>query len=57
MPSALALTPLGVFHTAISLLAIAAGLFALARDRRIPGRRLLRRVCIAGVLALAQSLE
>jgi hypothetical protein len=35
MPSALALTPLGVFHTAISLLAIAAGAWALARDKVI----------------------
>jgi hypothetical protein len=35
MPSALALTPLGVFHTAISLMAIAAGAWALARDKVI----------------------
>ena len=35
MPSALALTPLGVFHTAISLVAIIAGAWALARDKVI----------------------
>jgi hypothetical protein len=35
MPSALALTPLGVFHTAISLVAIAAGAWAFARDKVI----------------------
>jgi hypothetical protein len=35
MPSALALTPLGVFHTAISLVAISVGAWALARDRLI----------------------
>jgi len=35
MPSALALTPLGVFHTAISLVAIASGAWALARDKMI----------------------
>ncbi len=35
MPSALALTPFGVFHTVISLVAIAAGAWALARDKEI----------------------
>ena len=41
MPSALALTPLGVFHTAISLLAIIAGIWAFARDKVIvPGNQL-----------------
>jgi hypothetical protein len=35
MPSALALTPLGAFHTAISLVAIAAGAWAFARDKVI----------------------
>jgi|CXWL01.1.fsa_nt_gi hypothetical protein len=35
MPSALALTTLGVFHTAISLAAIVAGAWALARDKVI----------------------
>jgi len=35
MPSAIALTPLGVMHTAISLVAIVAGAWALARDKAI----------------------
>jgi hypothetical protein len=57
MPSALALTPLGVFHTAISLLAIAAGIWALGRDRRIlAGNRLGQFYLAATALTAATGL-
>ncbi|TMH72537.1 MAG: hypothetical protein E6H51_11540, partial [Betaproteobacteria bacterium] len=35
------LTPLGVIHTAISLIAVAAGLIALIRDKEISPRNML----------------
>ena len=57
MPSALALTPLGVFHTAVSLLAIVAGVWALARDRRIlAGNRLGQFYLAATALTAATGL-
>jgi hypothetical protein len=57
MPSALALTSLGVFHTAISLLAIVAGIWALARDRRIlAGNRLGQFYLAATALTAATGL-
>ena len=56
MPSALALTPLGVFHTAISLLAIAAGAWALARDKVIvrnwPGKIYLAATALTAATGL-----
>src|SRR5712692_9868870 len=46
------LTPLGVIHTAISLIAVAAGLIALIRDKEISPRNMLGKVyVIATVLA------
>lgn len=42
----LGLTPLGVFHTAISLIALAAGLMALVRDKQISARNLLGKVYV-----------
>ena len=40
------LTPLGAIHTAISLVALAAGIIALARDKQILARTTLGRVYI-----------
>jgi uncharacterized membrane protein len=40
------LTPLGVFHTAISLVAVAAGVIALVRDQAISGRNVVGKVYI-----------
>src|SRR6266513_1090988 len=40
------LTPLGVIHTAISLIAVAAGLIALARDKEISPRNTLGKVYV-----------
>ena len=40
------LTPLGVFHTAISLVAVLAGIMALLRDRQITSRNLLGQVYV-----------
>ena len=37
----LGLTPLGTFHTAISLIAVASGAIALVRDKEISPRNLL----------------
>ena len=42
----LGLTPLGVVHTAISLIAVAAGLIALTRDRQISPRNLTGKVYV-----------
>lgn len=42
----LGLTPLGMFHTAISLIAVAAGLIALIRDKRISPRNMLGKVYV-----------
>jgi uncharacterized membrane protein len=42
----LGLTTLGIFHTAVSLVAVAAGLAALIRDRQISPRNLLGKVYI-----------
>jgi uncharacterized membrane protein len=42
----LGLTPLGVFHTAISVIALVAGLVALVRDRQISPRNLLGKVYV-----------
>jgi uncharacterized membrane protein len=44
------LTPLGIFHTAISLIAVAAGLIALIRDGRISPKNLLGQVYVAGTI-------
>ena len=56
MPSALALTPLGVFHTAISLVAIVAGAWALARDKAIvlnlPGKLYLTATALTAATGL-----
>jgi hypothetical protein len=56
MPSALALTPLGAFHTAISLVAVAAGAWALARDKAIvlnlPGKLYLTATALTAATAL-----
>lgn len=40
------LTPLGVVHTAISLVAVVAGIMALLRDRQITSRNLLGQVYV-----------
>src|SRR6266702_1578771 len=40
------LTPLGVIHTAISLIAVAAGLIALVRDKKISPRNVLGKVYV-----------
>ncbi|TMH43563.1 MAG: hypothetical protein E6H56_03425 [Betaproteobacteria bacterium] len=40
------LTPLGVIHTAISLIAVAAGLIALIRDKEISPRNTLGKVYV-----------
>ncbi|MGH8857581.1 MAG: hypothetical protein ACREXG_06080, partial [Polaromonas sp.] len=40
------LTPLGLFHTAISLIAVAAGLIAFFRDKEILARTMLGKVYI-----------
>jgi uncharacterized membrane protein len=42
----LGLTPLGAFHTAISLIALAAGLVALVRDRQISAKNLLGKIYV-----------
>ena len=42
----LGLTPLGTFHTAISLIAVAAGLIALIRDKQISPRNMLGKVYV-----------
>jgi uncharacterized membrane protein len=40
------LTPLGTFHTAISLIAVGAGLVALVRDKAITGKNLVGKVYV-----------
>jgi hypothetical protein len=56
VPSALALTPLGIFHTAVSLLAILAGFWALARDRLIVPNRLGQLYLAATAVTAATGL-
>jgi uncharacterized membrane protein len=55
MPAALALTPLGIFHTAISLVAIAAGAWALARDRQILADNRLGQLYLAATAVTAAT--
>jgi uncharacterized membrane protein len=40
------LTPLGVFHTAVSLIAVAAGLLALVRDKQISLRNMTGKIYV-----------
>jgi uncharacterized membrane protein len=40
------LTPLGTFHTAISLIAVVAGLVALVRDKQISSRNLVGKIYV-----------
>jgi len=40
------LTPLGIVHTAISMIAVGAGLIALVRDRQISPRNLLGKIYV-----------
>ncbi len=42
----LGLTPLGVFHTAVSLVAVAAGIVALVRDKEITARNLVGKIYV-----------
>jgi len=42
----LGLTPLGVFHTAISVIALVAGLIALVRDKQISPKNLLGKIYV-----------
>lgn len=44
------LTPLGILHTAISLIALGAGLYALARDREVIPQSTIGRVYIWGTV-------
>ena len=44
------LTPLGAFHTAISLIAVAAGLIALIRDKEISPRTLPGKVYVVATI-------
>lgn len=46
----LGLTPLGAFHTAISLLALAAGFIALARYQEISTKTAMGRTFVAGTI-------
>jgi uncharacterized membrane protein len=46
----LGLTPLGTFHTAISLIALAAGFAALWRDREISTRSIAGKVFVGGTI-------
>jgi uncharacterized membrane protein len=46
----LGLTPLGTLHTAISLVAVAAGLIALIRDKQISPRNMLGKVYVVTTL-------
>ncbi len=51
------LTPLGTFHTAISLIAVVAGLIALIRDKQIsPGTRLGKIYVITTVVSCVTGL-
>jgi uncharacterized membrane protein len=40
------LTPLGMFHTAISLIAVAAGIIALVRDKQISPKNLVGKIYV-----------
>jgi hypothetical protein len=42
----LALTPLGTFHTAISLIAVVAGLIAFVRDKEISPRNMIGKIYV-----------
>lgn len=42
----LGLTPLGTFHTAISLIAVVAGLVAFVRDKEISPKNLFRQIYV-----------
>ena len=42
----LGLTPLGTFHTAISLIAVVAGFIALVRDKQISSKNLLGKIYV-----------
>ncbi|MFT3882422.1 MAG: hypothetical protein QM703_22570 [Gemmatales bacterium] len=44
------LTPLGVFHTAVSLVAVAAGIIALIRDKQITSRNSVGKVYIVSTI-------
>jgi uncharacterized membrane protein len=46
----LGLTPLGAFHTAISVIALVAGLIALVRDKQISPTNLLGKVYVVGTI-------
>ena len=47
------LTPLGLFHTAIGLIAVGAGLIALVRDKRISPTNLVGKVYLAATVVTA----
>ncbi|HJW10827.1 MAG TPA: hypothetical protein VJ598_03515 [Albitalea sp.] len=49
------LTPLGLFHTAIGLIAVGAGLAALVRDKRISPANTLGKVYLIATLVTALS--
>ena len=49
------LTPLGVVHTAISLIAVAAGLVALVRDKQISPRNMLGKVYVITTVLVCQT--
>ena len=51
----LGLTPLGVFHTLVGLIAVICGVIALARDKQISTRTRLGRVYLIGTLIAAVS--
>jgi uncharacterized membrane protein len=42
----LGLTPLGIFHTAVSLVAVVAGLIVLVRDKQISPKNLLGKIYV-----------
>lgn len=48
----LGLTPLGTFHTAISLIAVGAGLVAFIRDKQINPHNLLGRIYVITTVIL-----
>ena len=51
----LGLTPLGVFHTLVGLVAVVCGVIALARDKQISTRTRLGRVYLIGTLIATVS--
>jgi uncharacterized membrane protein len=46
----LGLTPLGMIHTAISLIAVAAGIVAFVRDREISAKNLVGKTYVVGTI-------